>query len=433
MAVVELWSHRLRSLLSVLGVLLGVASLVLLLCLVGGIDDFLNNRMSRWAGSIWIWPKNTPTDGEKIAWSRSPGLRFNDGITLEKEAEPVKQYVREIQRNGPVLFGEEKRNATLRGMTQEGYQYETENIVVRQGREITANEYIDGRPVCLLSWDLADKAMNEKARKRGGAELGKPGKRGKRGNPDKGPPNLRKGTNNPLIGKQLMFNNQSFTIIGIYEPKDPDIRIRGLQKTVIIPLPAMQKRLVGLDANPGNMQIMMKSSKSIQDEAEYTAKLMEGLHRGAQDFEYHSSEWLNEVVGMLRNASMLMGILSGMSLLVGGLGIMNVMLSSISERVQEIGLRKALGATNFQIAVQFLTETIVLSLFGGILGGALGSSILLFRDAIRMGSRGAISPTLESHHVVYVFIIIVSVGIVFGIYPAWKAARLNPIDALRYE
>jgi putative ABC transport system permease protein len=136
---------------------------------------------------------------------------------------------------------------------------------------------------------------------------------------------------------------------------------------------------------------------------------------------------------MLKNAATLMSIISVISLLVGGMSIMNVMLSSISERIHEIGVRKALGAKNLQIFVQFLAESMTLCFIGGTAGAILGLVPLAFGDAIQKSTDGAIIPTILPVHVLGVFFIIAVVGVVFGLYPALKAVNMDPVDALRYE
>ncbi len=128
-----------------------------------------------------------------------------------------------------------------------------------------------------------------------------------------------------------------------------------------------------------------------------------------------------------------MGLISVISLLVGGLSIMNVMLSSISERIKEIGIRKSLGATSIDIFVQFLTESLTLCVIGGAAGSLVGILPVFFKESVKASTQGAVEPTIYIAHFMYVFIIIVGLGVIFGLYPAFKASRMDPIDALRYE
>jgi putative ABC transport system permease protein len=136
---------------------------------------------------------------------------------------------------------------------------------------------------------------------------------------------------------------------------------------------------------------------------------------------------------MLNNISVLIAIISLVSLMVGGMSIMNVMLSSIAERMQEIGIRKALGAKNLQILVQFLAESVTLCFFGGTCGAFIGLIPIAFGHAIARSTDGAIDPTILPQHVAFIFGIIFIIGVVFGLYPAFKAVRMDPVEALRYE
>jgi putative ABC transport system permease protein len=206
-----------------------------------------------------------------------------------------------------------------------------------------------------------------------------------------------------------------------------------LRRVVILPIRAMQNYLVGFDPDPGIVQVRLKDPEMVKEDAERISATLKARHRGVMDFEYRTADRLDEVMGMLRNATLLIMILSTISLTVGGLSIMNVMLSSISERVREIGVRKALGASDLQIFVQFITESVALSCIGGCVGAALGTLPLFFKGAIQRSTDGSIIPTILPEHVLYVSLVIIGVGVFFGLYPAIKASRMNPIDALRYE
>jgi putative ABC transport system permease protein len=180
--------------------------------------------------------------------------------------------------------------------------------------------------------------------------------------------------------------------------------------------------------------VVVTDAQRFDEQTGRIARLLTGLHRGVTDFEYHGAEWADNMKRMMNNIQLIMGLLAGVSLLVGGLGIMNVMLSSISERIKEIGVRKALGARRAQIFIQFLAETTTLSCTGGAIGGLLGlAPKVFFGEAIKKSTQGVMMPTILPEHALIVLLTIVLVGVVFGLYPAVKASRMDPVDALRYE
>jgi putative ABC transport system permease protein len=409
MAVVEMWGHKLRSFLSVLGVLLGVASLVAMLTLVSGIDVFLRQKIGKWAGMLSISKKWDLPQSEQIAASRSPGIRYSDGSYLEGTApSEVGSVLEYIDRTGLVFtVGEADNWVKVHGVGPATWADEMENLELAQGRWLNDKDYELGTKNCVISWGLEER-IAPRLRKIGKDSL-------------------------DLVGTTLSFRNVRFTIVGSFRPKDPDSPLWHLRRTVTIPIRTMQRYLSGQDPDPGAVQLYMTDPTKLEEQAQTVNRALITRHRGVQDFDYHTSDWVEQITSMFKNISLLMSIISAVALLVGGLGIMNVMLSSISERIKEIGVRKALGATNFQIFVQFIAETTTLSCMGGVLGAGLGCAPLFFKEAIKKSTGGAIEPSLLPVYILLTFIIIVAVGIVFGLYPALKASRMNPVDALRYE
>lgn len=407
MSFIEMKSHKLRSSLSVIGVMLGVASLVAMLTLIAGIDVFLNKKMGKWAGSAWFIERRDATPQEKITWSRSPSMRFSDGTFLEHNARQVHYFYRIIERYGKVAIAGRSEEAGFRGMDRTSMDEDLEEMHFSEGSMLSDNDFATGTPTCIISWELAERIRTQMK--------------------------LARINDETLIGKKCSINNFMLEITGIFEPVDPDNKPWHLRRTVLLPLVTMQRLMTGFDPDPGSIRILVKDPKTIAKQLRGVVPALRSRHRGAEDFEIRTADWIKEVSNMLNNAALLMGIVSVISLLVGGLSIMNVMLSSISERIHEIGVRKALGAKRLQIFVQFTVETISLSCIGGSFGMLLGTAPLLFRDAIYKSTDGAIEPTLFIAHLFGVFGIIVFVGIVFGLYPALKASRMNPIEALRYE
>ncbi len=405
MAFTEMRTHKMRSVLSIFGVMLGVASLVAMLTLIGGIDVFLNKKMAKWIGSVWFWQNNDLSEEAKMSASRSPGLRLSDGPYLVENSDAVKSAHMAVSRWSLMSVMGTNENVSLQGTDREAFDKNLDEVKILHGRLLSDEDYQDGSRNCLISWEIMESIL-----------AGNPGISGEN-----------------LIGKTLTSRSLRFTIVGIFGPINPKNRPWQLRRGVFIPLKTMQKYMTGLDPDPGRLQIQVKDPKNVKQQAVKAALALISRHRGVEDFEYRTADWVDNVKTMLGNISIVMSIISVISLLVGGLSIMNVMLSSISERIREIGVRKALGAQDRQIFVQFIAETTTLSFSGGIIGMLLGTVPLFFKEPIMQYTNGAIEPTVLPLHILYTCCIITGVGILFGLYPALKASRMNPVDALRFE
>ncbi|HEX2957030.1 MAG TPA: ABC transporter permease [Chitinispirillaceae bacterium] len=405
MALIEMRTHLLRSILSITGVMLGVASLMIMLTLIGGIDVFLNEKMVKWVGSVWIWKKAEPTQEEKITWSRSRGLRLSDADYLKKNSKLVKDVPLVITRHIAIPFKNETMLCVVRGLNMQSLALDTEDIYIAKGRFIDKVDLERGSRNCIISEEVAQKVVQKYSLQ----------------------------SIETVVGKTLTVRNAQLTIIGYYKFKDENHQPWQLKKGITIPLQTMIDRISGADPDPGVVMVQLNSAHDVKANASRVASTLIEKHRGVEDFEYRTAEWLDQITSMLNNVSLLMGIISLLSLTAGGLSIMNVMLSSISERIREIGTRKALGADNYQVFVQFITETVTLSIAGGTLGVIMGSTPLLFKDAIYRSTDGVIEPTILLSHLFFIVTLIVSIGVLFGLYPAIKACRMNPVEALRYE
>lgn len=407
-AVIEMKSHKLRSMLSMIGVLLGVASLVAMLTLVGGIKVFLNEEMGDMAGTLWIIPREEIPKDMRGSWSRSEGLRLSDGLYLQS-SDRVRKFVNRIERWDQCRIAGLPAEARLNGVDSSSYAEEMKDAYVGRGRTFTTDEYENGAQVCLISWSIEEKIHKQLQSAHGSRR------------------------DLDLVGQWLTMQGVRFKIIGIIEPDDREYAYWELRRTVLTPIKAVQKRMSGLNPDPGHLEVKLENWQNLPKETSFLTTFLKMPHRGVEDFEIKTADWLEEITSMLNNVSILMTIISAISLFAGGLSIMNVMLSSISERIQEIGTRKALGARNSQIFIQFIVETLTLSVTGGACGVVLGMIPLFFREEIKRSTDGAIVPTILPEHLLFVALVIVFIGILFGLYPAVRAAKMNPIDALRYE
>jgi ABC-type antimicrobial peptide transport system permease subunit len=405
MSFIEMRSHITRSVLSILGVMLGVASLVAMLTLIGGIDTFINERMDKWTGSVWIWKKFSASEKDALQWSKSPGLTFSDGAYLNNKTSIVKNVPRSIQKEIQILFGNQAIFCRIRGIDSLALEKDKEEIQLVGGSWFTFNDFVSGNKCCILSSYLAEEYMKA----------------------------YKLSAITDLIDKSIQIKSNEYTIKGIVAPKNRYESSRYLQKRILIPLLSMQKYISGFNPDPGSIEVQVRDAKKVKQLSKAIASVLAAHHRGVEDFEYRTADWIDKVTTMLNNVSILMTIISVLSLSIGGLSIMNVMLSSIAERIREIGIRKALGVTNLQIFVQFIAETTTLSLTGGIAGFIVGLTPLLFKDAILQSTQGSIEPTILPVHIIFTFVLVTGLGILFGLYPAIKASAMDPVDALRYE
>lgn len=405
MAFVEMASNKLRSFLSILGVLLGVASLVAILLLVGGVNTYLNDKMGDWVGNIWFVSAEKP-DNAGSSWSRSPGLKLSDGDAL-KQNNKVKQFYEIIDREESVQLGRAKARIFFIGIDQQSLEKNLEECYISRGRNLTTEDYAGGQRVCIISWRVAER-LSQRNRPVNGEAY------------------------DPL-GKLLPVGGNLYKIVGVFSPNEPDYAFWRLKRSVYAPIVTVQRLSTGVNPDPGALQVSLGSWDELMRESQFVSKLLQSEHRGIEDFELRTMDWFEQVKSMMENASLLMLIISGISLLAGGLSIMNVMLSSISERIQEIGIRKSLGARNSQVFWQFIAESVTLSCVGAFFGMLIGLIPLFFKEAITASTDGAVEPTLMIEHLMIVTGVVISIGILFGLYPAIKAAGMDPVEALRYE
>jgi putative ABC transport system permease protein len=245
------------------------------------------------------------------------------------------------------------------------------------------------------------------------------------------------GRTTSLTGQTMLINSQTFTIIGVLQSKG-GTSAGSSDNQVIIPLTTARDRVINrAGTNVDGIYIQATSAQSVSEATTQVANIMRLRHHvvvGKEDFSVLSQASLlttaTSITGIL---TVFLGGIAGISLLVGGIGIMNIMLVSVVERTREIGLRKALGARNRDIMNQFLAESSFLSLLGGLIGILLGWLISLIIGQIASASGTSLNPAVSLNAVLLATLFSIAVGLFFGIYPARRAARLEPVEALRYE
>jgi len=248
------------------------------------------------------------------------------------------------------------------------------------------------------------------------------------------------GEDNPdqAVGETIYMNNVPFKVLGVAESGGSSMN--SADQTILVPITTAQSRLSRAFGRGGTsvistIYVQVADEKLIEQAKTEITELLRARHNitAEDDFTVTTQEDVIEsataITGVL---TLFLGAIAGISLLVGGIGIMNIMLVSVTERTREIGIRKAVGAKQRDVLVQFLVEAVVMSLSGGILGVLLGAAISRLISGVTVAGT-TLAPVIQANTVVLAVLFSAGVGLFFGVYPAWRAAQLHPIEALRYE
>lgn len=398
----EIWAHKFRSLLSMTGIILGVASLV---AMIGVVQGMIRNftvffETSGGIEKVTVGEEDPPEDQQEIAFL-SPGLNIDDLIAVEGTV-PLAQYVA-----GARWTGWDRINgpdgSTWAPVRAASPQFaEIDGWAVQSGRFIADLDEATLAPVAVIGTRVADRIFAA-------------------------------GTD--PVGKTITIRRQPFTVIGLLEHYEFMQGGRNAldrkNRSIFIPLRTGISRFADSD----KLSELVVKVDSPGDLAGLVPQLRNALlqsHNGIEDFAIETrEEQLADFNKVERSFTLSLGGVAGISLLVGGIGIMNVMLAVISERIREIGVRKAVGARGGDIFLQFLAESTVISVIGGLIGLVLSVGFLqILAGMIPDGGNISLLPVKAMG---FGFSFSVVVGICAGIYPALKAARLDPIEALRYE
>ena len=371
MAFDSIFSNKMRSLLTMLGIIIGVAAVIALMSLGYGVRaDIENNIASLGSNQITIIPGTSRKPGVRPAAGSMQSLTYKDYLAV-RNLPNVSNAAPLVSNSYVVVSGNKNWTTNVYGVTSD--YLSISDLKIAEGRYWNEQEYTGRERVCVIGKTVATGLF---------------------------------GSESP-VGQKIRIKGNPFTVIGVLESKgysfiDQDDRI-------LSPFTTVQERMMGITYVSRIVLTADDSNVLPQIEADVT-NLLETMESTTQTL------------------TVFLGSIAAISLLVGGIGIMNIMLVSVTERTREIGIRKAIGATYHMIIVQFLIESITVSIAGGLIGIIVGVSIALLIPHI-VGMSSVISPL----PIIGSFLFSVIIGLVFGLYPAQKAAKLNPIDALHYE
>ncbi len=388
--------NKTRSMLTALGIIIGVAAVIAAFAVGAGANYSIDEQISSFGSNfIMVFPDRPGRSTTGV----TRYLTYDDAQAIEKEVSGVDAVAPMINLSATLVYENTNWSSSVVGSTKE-YSY-VQEWNIESGRDINASDVRQGAKVAVIGKTVVDKLF---------------------------------GGENP-VGKAIRINKIPFTVVGVFEAKGLSAMGSDQDDFILVPLTSAQRRLVrwktaGRIGNIYIKGVSMEALSYIQNETEALLRERHKIKPGdADDFAVRNvSQMLEARRKTTTIMSMLLGSIAFISLVVGGIGIMNIMLVSVTERTREIGIRMAVGATERDIRMQFLIEAVVLSMIGGTIGIMLGVAA-----GYALSSFTSAPPVFTLMSVVLAFVFSAMVGVGFGYYPAYKASLLNPIDALKYE
>ncbi len=396
-AVTALLGNKLRSILTMLGIIIGVGAVIAMISIGMGVKQNVTNSIASLGSNMLIvMPGSTNKGGVRSAAGSSQKLKYEDAEAIKKKIKNIDYVSPTVNGSYQIVNGHENWNSSVYGVTPE--YLKIRDLTIGTGSFITQNDLNSRNRVAVIGTTVATNLFESE---------------------------------NP-VGKNIRINNQPYKVIGVIESKGQSSMGQDQDDVVIIPLTTAQERLMGI-TYIRSINIQVSSADKIESVQGQVETLLRQRHHivGDKEDDFTVRNLTSLMETMTSTTTMLtlfLGSIAAISLLVGGIGIMNIMMVSVTERTREIGIRKALGATFKNIMMQFLIESVVIGVIGGLLGVAVGVGI-----ALAIAKTGLFQTVITAAPILISFSFSVGIGLFFGIYPARKAARLDPIEALRYE
>lgn len=398
-AIKALLRNKLRAFLTMLGIIIGVASVIAMVAIGQGSKQSIQTQLSGMGSNmIVIRPNSNVTGGVRLDATTVQTLTIADVNALQKKAIYLSAVSPSATAKGQVIYGNNNWSTTIQGVNTV-YLDTIRQWTLKEGNEFTDKDIASESKVCLLGQTVVS--------------------------------NLFPNGEDP-VGKYVRFAKIPFLVLGVLSSKGANAFGQDQDDIIIAPYTTVQKRILSTIYFQ-NIYASAKDESSTVAASTEISQILRVSHRlKPSDDDDFASRTMEELINTFSSTSqiltVLLAVIAGISLLVGGIGIMNIMYVSVTERTREIGLRMAIGARGLDILLQFLTEAIMISITGAVIGVILGIS------ASKLVTLFLSWPTLVTEFsIVLSFMVCVVTGVFFGYYPAQKASRLDPIEALRYE
>ena len=397
MALDGMVSNKLRTFLTLLGIIIGVGAVIAMVSLGFGVKESIKDNISKLGSNLLMVSAGGRTaTGARLAAGEGAHLTFDDMLAIEKQVDGISGISASVNSSYQLVAGNQNWTSRVEGTTPSNFAIQ--NYELDEGRLFTERDMNSRARVAVIGKTVAD--------------------------------NLFPGDD--PVGQIMRIKKAPFQVIGVLKPKGSSGMGQDQDDTVIIPLTTAQNRMMGI-THVQRITVQAENENVINDVQAEVEQVLRTRHK-IKDGDYddftisNMAAIMDTMMATANSITLLLGCIAAISLLVGGIGIMNIMLVSVTERTREIGIRKALGATYNNILLQFLIEAMVIGVVGGFLGVVIGVIA-----SYGISSFAGWNTVISWWAIVVAVVFSVGIGLFFGIYPARKAALLDPIDALRYE